>query len=219
MTELSRRLNVALLAGSCCAAGCATGNATGHVAAAPDKAVLAAVPAELRMMGAESTWVARGVGYELVTRSKLEILPAMNQLDDQQRFYAKLFDTEPAKVIAAVRRVGPPGTMPEASAPVPFDAGPVVEMDVPRPLRKGEKVNDESSGRGGYAGRGQGRGGDRGGDRGDGGGGGAMGATAADALTRFAAAGPATRVVRAWLSARASSFAGKPATPVAASDP
>src|ERR1035437_3539087 len=111
---------------------------------APNAAILAAIPADLRMMGAESTWVAHGVGYELVTRSKLEILPLMSQLDDQSRFFTKLFDAEPGKVIAAVRRIGPPGSMPEASAPVPFDVGPVVEMDVPRPLRKGEKVQDES---------------------------------------------------------------------------
>lgn len=203
MPGLSRQSRIALAAAICVTAGCTTG----HKGAAPDQASLAAIPGDLRMMGTDSTWVARGVGYELVTRSKIEILPLMAQLDDQSRFYAKLFDAEPAKVIAAVRRIGPPGTMPEASAPVPFDVGPVVEMDVPRPLRKGEKVQDESSGRGGYGGRG---GQDRGND-----GRGATGANA-DALTRFAAAGPTTRVVRAWLSARATTLSGKPATSAAA---
>ena len=114
--------------------------ASAHKNAAPDPSLLAAIPGDLRMMGAESTWVARGVGYELVTRSKLEILPLISQLDDQSRFFTKLFGAEPAKVIAAVRRIGPPGSAPEASAPVPFDAGPVVEVDVPRPLNKGEKA-------------------------------------------------------------------------------
>src|ERR1019366_4584910 len=56
---------------------------------APNAGILAAIPADLRMMGAESTWVAHGVGYELVTRSKLEILPLMSQLDDQSRFFTK----------------------------------------------------------------------------------------------------------------------------------
>src|ERR1039458_5192782 len=128
--------------------------ASSHKTAAPDAKVLAAIPAELRMMGAESTWVAKGVGYELVARTKPEILPLMSQLDDQSRFFVKLFGADPAKVVAAVRRVGPPGSMPEASAPVPFDVGPVVEMDVIRPLKKGEKAPDESAGRGGYSGRG-----------------------------------------------------------------
>ena len=121
--------------------------ASGPKPAESDKAALAAVPADLRMMGAESTWVAKGVGYELVTRAKLEVLPLMSQLDDQSRFYEKMFMVPPAKVIAAVRRVGPPGSLPEASAPVPLDAGPVVEMVVPRPARKGEKESEESPAR------------------------------------------------------------------------
>ena len=168
------------------------------------------------MMGAESTWVAHGVGYDLVTRSKLEILPLMSQLDDQSRFFTKLFGADPAKVIAAVRRVGPPGTMPEASAPVPFDAGPVVEMVVSRPLQPGEKVDKEAAQGGGSSGQGgQGRGGYT---RGGGGGGGANGGGGAPSVNtdqpeRFGAAGPTARVVRAWLSARASTLTGKPATP------
>jgi hypothetical protein len=109
-------------------AGCAAG----HKSARPDPALLASIPAELRMMGAESTWVAKGVGYELVTRSKLEVVPLMSQLDDQSRFFEKMFVAPPGKIIAAVRRVGPPGTPPEASAPVPFDQGPVVELTVVR---------------------------------------------------------------------------------------
>jgi hypothetical protein len=84
------------------------------------------------MIGAESTWVAKGVGYELVTRAKIEVLPLMSQLDDQSRYFEKMFAAPPSKVIAAVRRVGPPGTPPEASAPVPFDLGPVVEITVVR---------------------------------------------------------------------------------------
>jgi hypothetical protein len=134
--------------------------ASGHKSAAPDAALLASIPADVRMIGAESTWVARGVGYELVTRSKVEIAPLMLQLDDQSRFFVKLFGVDPARVIATVRRVGPPGSAPEASAPVPFDAGPVVEIVAPRPT---------------------------------------------------------DRVVRAWLSARASALTGNPAPPSAAS--
>jgi hypothetical protein len=182
--------------------------------------MLAAIPADLRMMGAESTWVAHGVGYELVTRSKLEILPLMSQLDDQSRFFTKVFGVDPAKVIAAVRRVGPPGTMPEASAPVPFDAGPVVEIVVARPLQKGERVDKADAQGGGSSGQGgQGRGGYT---RGGSGGGGANGGGGAadvntDEPSRFGASGPTARVVRAWLSARASTLTGQPATSSAAS--
>ena len=122
MNKLSTIACIAIL--SACAAN--------HKSARPDPAMLASIPADLRMMGAESTWVAKGVGYELVTRAKVEVLPLMSQLDDQSRFYEKMFAAPPSKVIAAVRRVGPPGTPPEASAPVPFDMGPVVEMVVVR---------------------------------------------------------------------------------------
>jgi hypothetical protein len=121
--------------------------ASGPKPAGSDKAVLASIPADLRMMGAESTWVAKGVGYELVTRAKIEVVPLISQLDDQSRFYEKMFLAPPARVIAAVRRVGPPGSLPEASAPVPLDAGPVVEMVVPRAARKGEKETEESRAR------------------------------------------------------------------------
>jgi hypothetical protein len=161
--------------------------ASGHNSA-PNAAILAAIPADLRMMGAESTWVAHGVGYELVTRSKLEILPLMSQLDDQSRFFTKMFGAEPARIVAAVRRVGPAGTnsttgstrtFPEASAPVPFDAGPVVELIVVRAPAKGQKPATEPEG--------------------------------------FGASGPTARVVRGWLSARASVLTGKPAPAAAAS--
>src|ERR1035437_8841743 len=177
---------------------------------APNSAILAAIPADLRMMGAESTWVAHGVGYELVTRSKLEILPLMSQLDDQSRFFTKMFGAElasivaagrfstkmfgadPPRIVAAVRRVGPAGTnsgpnsstgttraLPEASAPVPFDVGPVVEVIVVRAPAKGQKPENGPEG--------------------------------------FGASGPTARVVRGWLSARASALTGKPASAAAAS--
>ncbi len=196
-----------MLAGAAVLAACASG----HKSAKPDAAMLASIPADLRMMGAESTWVAHGVGYELVTRSKLEILPLMTQLDDQSRFFVKMFGADPGKVIAAVRRIGPPGSMPEASAPVPFDMGPVVETAVIRPLQKGEKAPDPSTSQGGYSGRsGQGRGGTpRGGAL--------QGDVNTDEPERFGASGPTSRVVRAWLSARAATLTKQPATSAAAS--
>jgi hypothetical protein len=118
------------------AAGCASA----HKSAGPDDALLASIPATVRMVNGETTWVARGVGYELVTRTKLEIPPLLSQLDDQSRYFTKEFAVDASKVIAAVRRVGPPGAVLEASAPVPYDVGPVVELLVPRPLAKGEKA-------------------------------------------------------------------------------
>ncbi len=92
------------------------------------------------MVNGETTWVAHGVGYELVTRTKLEVPPLISQLDDQSRYFTKEFGVDAGRVIAAVRRVGPPGSVLEASAPVPYNVGPVVELLVPRPLEKGEKA-------------------------------------------------------------------------------
>ena len=116
--------------------------ATARTSPAPDPVIFASIPATVRMVNAETTWVAHGVGYELVTRSKLEIPPLLSQLDDQSRYFTKEFGADPGAVIAAVRRVGPPGSRREASAPVPYAAGPVVELLVPRPLAKGEQAAD-----------------------------------------------------------------------------
>ncbi len=204
------RMNGLTLAVALFSAACASP----HKSASPDPALLASIPAELRMMGAESTWVAKGVGYELVTRAKIEILPLMAQLDDQSRYFVKTFGAEPAKVIVAVRRVGPPGAQMEASAPVPFDAGPVVEMLVPRPLTDAEK---KKAGENAESARGSGgRGGGGRAGRGSGAAGGAQAENVSEA-DRFSAVGPTARVVRAWLSARASTLTGKPATATEAS--
>jgi hypothetical protein len=156
------------------------------------------------MVGAESTWVARGVGYELVARSKLEIPPLMSQLDDQSRFFNKLFGADPAKVIAAVRRIGPPGSIAEASAPVPFDAG--IEIVIARPPTSDEAaaLEKQRAARGGPYGGSTGRAG------------GAPDTPGADGPERFGASGPTARVVRAWLSARASALTGKAAVSTAA---
>lgn len=174
------------------------------------------------MMGAESTWVAHGVGYDLVTRSKLEMPPLISQLDDQSRYFTKEFGVEPGKVIAAVRRVGPPGAVLEASAPVPFDVGPVVELIVLRPLLKGEKAAKADNGStqgGGYSGRGGSRGGAGRGSGGQAGGGDstAIPPGTPDEAERFSGSGPTARVVRAWLSAHASKLTGQPANDLAAS--
>ncbi len=186
--------------------------ASSHKSAAPDPKMLAAIPGDLRMMGAESTWVAHGVGYELVTRTKPELLPLISQLDDQSRFFTKVFGADPGKVIAAVRRVGPPGSMPEASAPVPFDMGPVVEIVVLRPLEKGEKAPKETDQSSSY-----GRGGSRGRSSGNSGGSTDPNAINPDEFDRFGANGPTAHVVRAWLSARATTLTKQPASSAAAS--
>ena len=186
--------------------------ASSHKSAAPDPKVLAAIPGDLRMMGAESTWVAHGVGYELVTRTKVELLPLISQLDDQSRFFTKVFGADPGKVIAAVRRVGPPGSMPEASAPVPFDMGPVVEIVVLRPLEKGEKADKPADQSSSY-----GRGGSRGRSSGNGSPSTDPNAINPDDFDRFGANGPTAHVVRAWLSARATQLTKQPASSAAAS--
>ncbi len=209
---MANRNNALLIvAAAITAAACASA----HKSAAPDAALLASIPADLRMMGTETTWVAHGVGYELVARSKLEIPPLLSQLDDQSRYFAKEFGADPRKIVAAVRRVGPPGSLLEASAPVPYDVGPVVELLVARPLAKGEKIekpDDESSPRASYG---------RGSRGGTGRGAGGQDTTAAlpdiGDPDRFGAVGPTGPVVRAWLAARASTLTGKPASDLAAS--
>lgn len=180
---------------------------SGHKSARLDPAMLASIPAELRMVGPETTWVARGIGYELITRQKPDVLPLIAAFDDQSRFFVKVFGAEPSKVIATVRRVGPPGAALESAAPVPLDEQPVIEVVYHRPLEKGEKASADSSQRTAQSSRG-GRGGSRGSYGGRGGATTGDGRGAVDPLGDEGAS--TSRIVRAWLSARATKLTGKP---------
>jgi hypothetical protein len=169
---------------------------------------LAPLEAELRMMGADSTWVARGPGYELVARSRPD-MPLLNtELGRLGRAYKGAFGSDAETIIVSVRRVTPDPHIGTAPPPLPPSKNPVVEAVV------GDVavLPEEASGEFGRAGR---AGGGRQGGQGRGQGGPpreSMGARAENA-GRAGALGIARRVLHAWLSARATTLTGRAAEP------
>jgi uncharacterized membrane protein YgcG len=116
----------ALAATALVAAACAH-----HLAPENDPVVLARVRADLRIVGGETTWVAHGVGYELVARTKGDIAVLQPALERTSDMFTRAFPHDTlARVVATVRRVSAePG---KGAAPVPAGStGPVVELLLP----------------------------------------------------------------------------------------
>jgi len=174
----------------------------------PPLVPLAPLEAELRMMGADSTWVARGPGYELVARSRPDMPLINTELGRLARSYRSAFASDPTTVIVTVRRVTPDPHVATAPPPLPPSRNPVVEAVVGEVM----VLPDEASGRFGREGRsGGGRQGAQGRDP-SGPPREAMGARAGG-LGRAGALGTARRVLHAWLSARATTLTGHAAEP------
>lgn len=153
-----------------------------------DPAALAALHAERRLVGAETTWVTSGAGYELVGRSKGDLVLFQPQLDREAAMFHRVFPNDSlTPVVATVRRMTAPGKPFIPAAPVPTPVrGTIVELVVPDP--KAAKEDDKSR---------------------------SLSANAIG-LGRSAEWNPVLPVVRAWLSARASALTGTPARPVQA---
>jgi uncharacterized membrane protein YgcG len=112
----------------------------------PTPAALAAVHADLRMMGGETTWVARAASYELVARTRGEIALLQPQIDGLAAAFKRVFpsDTLPA-VVVTVRRVVPANKPYVTTAPLPNSVrGTVVDVVIPDP--KVAEEEDKTSG-------------------------------------------------------------------------
>ncbi len=96
-------------------------------------AAIAAVHADLRLVDNESTWVARGAGYELVGRSKADLAVFQPALDREAAMFHRVFPIDTlVPVIATVRRQQPEGKPYLTAAPTPADEkGFVVELVIP----------------------------------------------------------------------------------------
>jgi hypothetical protein len=115
-----------------------------------DPTALGAVRVELRMVGSETTWVARGDRYELVGRSKADIAAVQVSLDRDIAALRRVFpdDTLPSLVVT-VQRMSPAGAPYVTAAPVPTSTrGPVVEVVLPTP----KAIADQEKARGGLPG-------------------------------------------------------------------
>jgi hypothetical protein len=147
-----------------------------------DPVAVAGVRAELRLVGSETTWVTRGSGYELVGRSKADLLVLPSQMDREYAMLRRLFpaDTIPTLVVT-VRRLVPAGKPFVSAAPVPPGThSTVVEVVLPDPNAK-RKDPEKGS------------------------------AAAILGIGLLAERTPSLPVVRAWLSAHASAATGAPA--------
>jgi hypothetical protein len=148
-----------------------------------DPTALAAVRANIRVVNGETTWVTRGSGYELVGRTKNEVVAVQSQLDREAAIVHRVFPSDSlTHVIVAVRRATPEGKPFVPAAPTPSTVRePVVEVVIADATAK--KDQDKNRTR-------------------------TAGASGLGMLGEGALTEP---VVRAWLSGRASMLTKKPA--------
>src|ERR1019366_7322 len=188
-----------LLGAAALCAGCASAPASRS--RAPSARSVAAINADLRMVGSETTWVVLHTGFELVARSKADMPVLASSLDDEARTFRIVFNTDPPDLVVTVRHPTSAGYGLQSAAPLPEGTtGTVVEVELTDPsTARGAADDSRSGGRGSYGGRGGRTGGRQGGD--------------ADAGPATNAAGTGTmKVVRAWLSAHATVLTGQPAS-------
>jgi uncharacterized membrane protein YgcG len=166
-----RHAGVLTVIGTALLTACATGRGRSPV---DDPGALAALQADLRIVGGETTWVAHGSGYELVGRSKSELVTLQPQLDREAATFRRLFASDSlVPIVVTVRRLPAEGKPFVPAAPVPTTTpGAVVEVVLPDP----KAPTDRESGRG----------------------------RAPGAMESLGERTPTVRVARAWLSARAS---------------
>ena len=106
------------LATTLASAACGRGSRTPQV----DPAALAAIHSELRLVSNETTWVARGTGYELVGRTNMDLAMVQPQLSRDAAILARVFPADSVKtVVATIRRVAPEGKPFIPRAPLPQD--------------------------------------------------------------------------------------------------
>ena len=148
-----------------------------------DPSALPAVHPELRLVGGETTWVTRGLGYELIGRSTADLVVLPAQLDREAATIRRLFPGDTiATVVVRVRRAVPEGKPFIPAPPLPPGTQSVVEVVLPDP---NAKTKDPEKG--------------------------SPAATLGIGL--LAERTPSLQVVRAWLSAHASAASGAPARP------
>lgn len=112
------------------AAACAHGGGTQNLPAPVD------VPAELRMVSGESTWVTRGAGYELIGRSRHDLGFVEPIVDRTVANFRRVFPGDTATVIATVRPA-PVAAQPFVSAPpTPPTYPTAVDLVLPDPHAK-----------------------------------------------------------------------------------
>ncbi len=129
------------------AAGLATTSCMFHHTPNPenDPSAIAGLKAQQRVVNGDTTWVTNGNGYELVGRTRGDLVLLYQHLDRAGAAMRKVFPSDTlASVVAVVRRIPAEG-QPFRAPPVVSDAGgrPLVELVVADPNVKRDE-NDRS---------------------------------------------------------------------------
>ncbi|HET7551783.1 MAG TPA: hypothetical protein VFK04_10835, partial [Gemmatimonadaceae bacterium] len=121
-----------------------------HSTPEPAPTALAALNAEIRVVGSDTTWVVRGPGYELVGRSRDDLAQVQPALYRAAAMMERVFPADTlAPIVARVRRIPARGDSLTMPAAVPSSlTGTVVELAVPDP-KLTERVAKERKGRDG----------------------------------------------------------------------
>jgi hypothetical protein len=124
--------------------------ASSHSTPEPAPAALAALNAEMRIVGSDTTWTVRGPSYELIGRSRDDLAQVQPALDRAAEMMERVFPGDTfAPIVARIRRIPARGDSLAAPAPVPSSiVGTVVDLAVPDP-KLAEQEAKARKGRGG----------------------------------------------------------------------
>ncbi|HEU6453519.1 MAG TPA: hypothetical protein VFT57_19030 [Gemmatimonadaceae bacterium] len=162
--------------------------ASSHSTPEPQPTALAALNAEMSIVGSDTTWVVHGPGYELVARSRDDLAQVQPALDWAAEMMQRVFPADTlAPIVARVRRIPARRDSVTVPAAVPSSlTGTVVELPVPD-AKLTERMAKERKGRDGAT------------------------------LAAMMSGRTITPAVRAWLSAHADRVTGTRASAAAAS--
>ena len=94
------------------------------------------VPAELRVVAGDSTWVTRGPGYELVGRTRRDLGMVQPIVDRTVANFRRVFPGDTTTIIATVRPAPIAGQPFVAAPPTPADYPIAVDLVLPDPHAK-----------------------------------------------------------------------------------
>ncbi len=106
-----------------------------------DPAAIAALNASVRLIGGDTTWFVRGPSYELVARTRPELVAVKPSLDRAEAALQRVFPADTlAQLLLTVRRTTPPNHPFIAPPALPTnEPGRVVEIVLPDPKAKADQ--------------------------------------------------------------------------------
>jgi hypothetical protein len=136
---VSIRLVIAVLSVACASSGARRSD---------NSPAAAAVQADLRVVGSETTWVTHGTGYELIGRSKADLAVIQPQLDGDAATLTRLFPGDTlTRLVVTTRHLAPSNKPFVGAAPVPSSVrSTVVEVVIPDSKASADKDKGRGAG-------------------------------------------------------------------------